>query len=1220
MKQRTYQDFDVLFERVPAPGHEVYHARLIKSPAGETKIEFGRYYSPQQWDYLKASSASWTAFSQADTAHIPISPATSLQSQLPRKQLGEHLFTHVFHGSLRQCLLNSLHHVKHNNMGLRILLRLNEVPELAILPWEYLYAPSPYGFLTLSADTPIVRYLDIPYRTDTVVTKTEKLRILVVISQPEDLPSLNVSEEWEKLQEALTELQSQNQVELEQLSSGTIDELHNRLKLGNEPIHILHFMGHGIYESKNNEGIIYFETANKKSDPVKADRLVTVLKDHHSLQLIFLNSCEGGQSGKDDIFSGSAQNLFRNLHSNLIAVIAMQSQLGDQTAIILAHDFYKSLAAGHTITESLAEARQSLARENNDEWGTPVLFMRVHDGNFFDTPISTQYSGFQKLNLENNLYQIEPKTSKKFSQVLCDTHLLILSDEPHLTLQELAHQIAYELHKKFLNLLILEWQEDPAQLNFRELFPLHEKFIQACDHAIFIIPEVAHDLFTDFFFAELLPQLHKREQYLILITSALKNSLTLHHNVIRSWPQSEKLIYKNKFLTKELEQKLQKNESRLPKQLLSRLKGNNSDLGHSLSKIASQLRLPTNMDTFVERLCNQEAVPTKEYIQELIYISKTERDKDKLKYLYNHLPSRSDQLLVAGVCLLGGTTETQFFQLLERILKNSWQYAFTEVEILDYYHLHNLQHFFKYEERESGQFPTERTILPQYPNQWWYLLLIIWESHRNHLRRTFQELATIIIDSVTNDRRDDYGSMQQRQRLRDSIGVLFSNVGRIALPSIEDTLLDLASYRYPSAQAVVAEVLVRWYDKNEKFDARDQLFNLLQRWLSLDWNKESNWKSNQRDQRHIRITVARTLNQLLDKITDPIPDPLPDLLLEVIDNNDKVLKLFDTNISRKIFPNRSPHLIQRWQAAWESSAKADTVAKRIQTIHVIAPFCKRYNQLHLIASWLVDVLGYGIKEYANKIIFLLQQRRFLIKAIFPAHLSKLNDNGVLLYLTLCGNFETDILDVFLEVHQNNPQSVQAILEQWRVKWSSYTEQIKELDDQNWYNVLSLVGKFYDDVEQFNSFQAWLPCFIEDDDINTQSQIVDLLYRINIHQSINWESIQPNSVTLGIVQTGVVRIVYSWLCNEQKGSSFHLIAFWLSAKMLSKIDRRSMRRNMRASFYLKRFIPFLVAPLNRSYRVVIGNLLPTMDDLSQDKPEEIFKVVSHWKKSSTGHTL
>lgn len=47
MNQRAYQDFDILFERVPAPGHEVYPARLIKSPAGETKVEFGIFPSLQ---------------------------------------------------------------------------------------------------------------------------------------------------------------------------------------------------------------------------------------------------------------------------------------------------------------------------------------------------------------------------------------------------------------------------------------------------------------------------------------------------------------------------------------------------------------------------------------------------------------------------------------------------------------------------------------------------------------------------------------------------------------------------------------------------------------------------------------------------------------------------------------------------------------------------------------------------------------------------------------------------------------------------------------------------------------------------------------------------------------------------------------------------------------------------------------------------------------------
>lgn len=1217
MNYRTYEDFDLLFERIPTNSHEVYYARLLNSPTGQSRVRFGHYCYPQQWEALKTSTDR-PSFSQPSLTNRPTTPFVTMP--LTAQEWGQLLFENVFHSDLLHRWITSLSYVRQNNSGLRILLRLNDVPELAIFPWEYLYSSESGGFLALSDETPIVRYLDLPKGTNTAPT-VEHMRMLVVVSQPHDfLAQLDVSQELDDLQYVLEDSRAHVPIELEVLEPGTLEGLQQRLQ--EKPIHILHFIGHGQYDAGQGKSLLFFETVDRRPAPVTAERLTHVLRNHESLRLIFLNSCEGATGGTNNIFSGLAQQLVKSMPATLMAVIAMQTNITDQTAISLTRNFYQAIASGYPVDSALTIARNAVfvTGNSNYDWGTPALFMRARDGKLFDIPKSVQHPGFQVLNpedLESNASKIENKVSRKFLNLLYENRLLVLSEEPQITLQTIAYHLAYELNKAYPSLSIWEWQKDPEQLDFRYLFPLYEKVSRAPNDAIFIIPGVSNDLFTEHFLTDLAPLLVDRQQYLLLITAASRNILDLNKTSTRFWAEPAKTIYKAKHLLTELEQRLKKNEQRLPEHLLDRLQERQSDLGYSLSRIATQLRLPVHMDTFVERLCNQDEHITKEHIKELIQISKAERDEDRIRYMYHHLSQRRDQLLVVGLCLLGGVTETQFFQLLEQIIKSCWQYAFTEVEILDYYHLHNLQIFFKYDTQEQKQYPVERAILPQYTNQWWHLLLIIWESHRNHLRKTFAELAAITIDSIS-EQRDEYGNEQQRQRLRNTIGTVFSNVGRISLPSIEDTLLDLASHQRSSTQAVVADAIARWYDKNEKVDARNQLFSLLQRWLCRNWSQESNWKSNPRDQRYVRFTIARTVNQVLDKVTDPLPAPLPDLLLGLLDGDEKVEKFFNTNISRKIFPSCTPHLIECWQKLWEESSKDEVTDNWLQAIYVIAPHCKRHNQLQIIAELLVDVLSHGIKKHDEAVTNLLRARRYLVKEVFPAHIVKLNEDGTLLYLAHLGNFEGDILDVLLEVYQNHPQYMQTMIEQWRLQWSSYLQQIREFDEDGWYNVLTLLGKFYDDIDQFDYFPAWLPHMIEQDDIKTQSQLVEVFHRIDSYQSAKRESTQFDELDPNVSSTGIQSIVYAWLINEQKGAAFHLIVFWFSAKLLGEIDRRSMRRNVKVSFYLKKLVPFLVSLFQHRYRMIIGNLLPVIDGLFQDKPEEIQRILKSWQKNSNHH--
>ncbi|MGH7800098.1 MAG: CHAT domain-containing protein [Thermodesulfobacteriota bacterium] len=364
MEGVSYLDFDLLIQRAGTN----YRAQVVNSPAGQAALDFSMPFSDLELEnFLLRIGRPVRGLRRIDSPEVEAA-----------KVFGQRLFSTIFNEEVRACLRSSLDEANRQGLGLRIRLRLTDVPELADLPWEYLYNPALNRFLTLSVTTPIVRYLDLPERISPLAV-TLPLRVLVMISSPSDYPKLDVEREWGKLREALGDLDKRGLLTLERLEDATLASLQQQLRRGE--YHIFHFIGHGGFDQRLQDGVLILEDEDERGRPVSGQDLGTLMHDHRPLRLAILNACEGARTSRTDPFAGMAQSL---VQQGIPAVIAIQFEITDEAAIIFAHEFYGAIADGYPVDAALAEARKSIfAQGNTLEWGTPVLYLRSPDGVLF---------------------------------------------------------------------------------------------------------------------------------------------------------------------------------------------------------------------------------------------------------------------------------------------------------------------------------------------------------------------------------------------------------------------------------------------------------------------------------------------------------------------------------------------------------------------------------------------------------------------------------------------------------------------------------------------------------------------------------------------------------------------------------------------------------------------------------------------------------------------
>jgi len=365
----NYLDFEI--EISPDDGGH-YSVAVIRSPAGEAR-EIVRFPSELQLESRLKDLEIALLRSGGKRRRV-----LSKEEQTVQK-FGRELFDLLLPNELRGLYRSSLNKALEVESGLRLKLRLKEAPELAALPWEFLYDQNDGEYVCLSQDTSIVRYLELP-SPPRPLTVTAPLRILGMVASPTNLPTLDVEREKERVNRAVADLQADGLVELVWLEGQTWRDLKKALR---KKWHIFHFIGHGGFDRLKDEGFVALCDRNGNADNFTASQLARLLANQRALRMVLLNACEGGQGSGQDIFSSAASILVRR---GMPAVLAMQYEITDGAAIELARSFYEALADGLPVDAAVTEARQSIgfATQGSIEWVTPVLYIRSPDGKLFD--------------------------------------------------------------------------------------------------------------------------------------------------------------------------------------------------------------------------------------------------------------------------------------------------------------------------------------------------------------------------------------------------------------------------------------------------------------------------------------------------------------------------------------------------------------------------------------------------------------------------------------------------------------------------------------------------------------------------------------------------------------------------------------------------------------------------------------------------------------------
>ena len=248
----------------------------------------------------------------------------------------------------------------------------DEAAELHQVLWETLREPLQGQRLSTMDRVWLTRHILSTDMRPTSVEEREKIRALVVVSNPTDLgnyklAAIDTQGEINRAKEALTPTQ------VTELSppAATLNNLLAGIRDGAD---IIYLACHGILAQ--GEPILFLQKEDGSADKVKGKEFILRLGELHKLpRLIVLASCQSAGSGHEKALTALGPLL---ASIGIPAVLAMQGNISMETVKQFAPEFFRELTRHGQIDHALAVAR-SMVQSRHDFW-VPVLFLRSESG------------------------------------------------------------------------------------------------------------------------------------------------------------------------------------------------------------------------------------------------------------------------------------------------------------------------------------------------------------------------------------------------------------------------------------------------------------------------------------------------------------------------------------------------------------------------------------------------------------------------------------------------------------------------------------------------------------------------------------------------------------------------------------------------------------------------------------------------------------------------
>lgn len=293
------------------------------------------------------------------------------------RDIGDRLFRAVTVGETLGDLSRLRRRALAAGADVRITLRI-QAPELAALPWEYLFDARSDKREFIGRACMVTRSAG-AFGAVPRLPVTGPLRVLGMVSLPGDQVALDARRERDALSRALAPMAAAGRVELHWIPA-TKQALLAATQSGTW--HAFHYIGHGDFDAASGDGRLAFTGPDGGTDFISARQLAAILGTHPTLRLAVLNACQSSAGSAEDSQAGIAAAL---VHAGLPAVVAMQFPITDDAAPVFSQAFYEGLAAGRGVDQCVRAGRTAitLANDASLEWGTPVLHLRSADGVLF---------------------------------------------------------------------------------------------------------------------------------------------------------------------------------------------------------------------------------------------------------------------------------------------------------------------------------------------------------------------------------------------------------------------------------------------------------------------------------------------------------------------------------------------------------------------------------------------------------------------------------------------------------------------------------------------------------------------------------------------------------------------------------------------------------------------------------------------------------------------